>query len=443
MSDQKTVEQTSVTEPEKLEQAAVVAPEAAEASDKASEMPAAATTDAADKEAEPKANEAVEETAVKAEEPAKDASVIPVTEAAQPVEQKPEQPAYMTGIPGLAQLFEQLPKIISETSYNEMWGVQLKDSEDVPTVNVLIKFLRANEGNVQGAQDQLRKALEWRKKTDPLALVESGRYSATKYGGLGYLTTYEQDGRHLIFTWNIYGAVKDVSATFGNSDEFVKWRAALMEMAVQDLNLKDATEVIDYDGEKDPYQMIQVHDYLNVKFFRMDPSVRAATKKTIDVFSTAYPELLREKFFVNVPSIMGWMFSAMKLFLSRNTTRKFHPISNGANLAREFPTSVADKIPTTYGGKGPELKDEARTVQLVEDKVEKEETEDDAKPAEASAESATPAVPPKDGEPVKEETPKEELNKEEPVKVKAATDGEPLKEGAPQEETKAVAEEAK
>jgi hypothetical protein len=97
--------------------------------------------------------------------------------------------------------------------------VQLKDSEDVPTVNVLIKFLRANEGNVQGAQDQLRKALEWRKKTDPLALVESGRYSATKYGGLGYLTTYEQDGRPLVFTWNIYGAVKDVSATFGDSDE--------------------------------------------------------------------------------------------------------------------------------------------------------------------------------------------------------------------------------
>jgi hypothetical protein len=228
---------------------------------------------------------------------------------------------------------------------------------------------------------------------------------------------------------------------------FVKWRAALMELAVQDLRLKDATEVIDYDGEKDPYQMIQVHDYLNVKFFRVDPSVRAATKKTIDTFSTAYPELLREKFFVNVPSIMGWMFSAMKLFLSRNTTRKFHPISNGANLAREFPASIADKIPKTYGGKGPELKDEARTVQLVEDKVEKEETKDEAKPAEASAESAAPAVPPKDEEPVKEETPKEvpvvEAPKEEPVKVEAATNGEPLKEGAPQEEIKAVAEEAK
>jgi hypothetical protein len=190
----------------------------------------------------------------------------------------------------------------------------------------------------------------------------------------------------------------------------------------------------------------------------MDPSVRAATKKTIDVFSTAYPELLREKFFVNVPSIMGWMFSAMKLFLSHNTTRKFHPISNGANLAREFPAAIADKIPKTYGGKGSELKDEARTVHLVEDKVENEEAKDEAKPAEASTESAAPAVPPKDEEPIKEEAPKEEpvqeepakedavkeeAPKEEPVKVEAVTNGEPVQEGAPKEEIKAVAEEAK
>jgi hypothetical protein len=196
-----------------------------------------------------------------------------------------------------------------------------------------------------------------------------------------------------------------------------------MEMAVQDLKMKDATSVIDYDGEKDPYQMIQVHDYLNVKFFRMDPSVRTATKKVIDVFSTAYPELLREKFFVNVPSIMGWMFSAMKLILSRNTTRKFHPISNGANLAREFPTSVSDKIPKAYGGKGADLKDEARSVPLIEDEEEKE-IEEETKPAEAASESTAQEAPAKTDEPAKTETAQE------------ATKEEPAKEEQPREEVK-------
>lgn len=186
--------------------------------------------------------------------------------------------------------------------------------------------------------------------------------------------------------------------------------------------MKHATSVIDYDGEKDPYQMIQVHDYLNVKFFRMDPAVRTASKKVIEVFSTAYPELLREKYFVNVPSIMGWMFSAMKLILSRNTTRKFHPISNGANLAREFPTTLSDKIPRTYGGKGADLKDEGRTVPLVEDKEENKEPKGETKPAEAAtpgpaqevsakAEELTktgePSQEASEGKPVVEEQPKE------------------------------------
>lgn len=143
---------------------------------------------------------------------------------------------------------------------------------------------------------------------------------------------------------------------------FIKWRVALMELAVKDLKLAESTSVMDYNGE-DPYQMVQVHDYLNVSFLRMNPKVKAATKKTIEIFAMAYPELLREKFFVNVPAIMGWMFTAMKVFLSKNTTRKFHPITNGVNLAREFPTLV-DQFPAAYGGKGPELQKTARTVNL-------------------------------------------------------------------------------
>ncbi|KAL2810179.1 CRAL/TRIO domain-containing protein [Aspergillus granulosus] len=250
-----------------------------------------------------------------------------------------------------------------------MWGVPLKhDATDVPTINVLIKFLRANAGDLKLAEEQLTKALEWRKEYDPLTLVDSEKksYAEAKFGGLGYLTTYEREGKgDLIVTWNIYGAVKKIDDTFGDIEEFIKWRTALMELAVKELKLDQATTVIDYDGE-DPYQMVQVHDYLNVSFLRLNPSIRAATKKTIEVFSTAYPELLREKFFVNVPAIMGWMFALIKLFVNENTTRKFHPISNGGNLAREFP-GLTEKFPKAYGGAGPELEGSARTVALTKE----------------------------------------------------------------------------
>lgn len=148
-----------------------------------------------------------------------------------------------------------------------------------------------------------------------------------------------------------------------------------MELAIKDLHLEEATTIIPYhpsnpngeSEEEDPYQMLQIHDYQNVQFLRMNPTIRAATRKTIEVFSMAYPELLREKFFVNVPAVMGWMFAAMKMFLSKNTTRKFHPISNGMNLAREFPGNLGRLFPKAYGGDGPELEECARVVALVDD----------------------------------------------------------------------------
>lgn len=202
MSEAKPVDQTPAAEPEKPV-------EAVETTNKPAETPAASE---APKEEAPKSEEPATETS-------KDAAAAAQPEAPKPEEKKPAHPDYITKIPSLGQFFEKLPKILSDAGYNEMWGVELKDTADIPTVNVLIKFLRANEGNLQGAESQLSKALEWRKEVKPLELIESGKYSSTKFGGLGYLTTYEQDGRPLVFTWNIYGAVKDISNTFADSDE--------------------------------------------------------------------------------------------------------------------------------------------------------------------------------------------------------------------------------
>lgn len=187
----------------------------------------APATENTDKDCVPKTDEPTKDETPKGEEPAQEATSAPGAPAtapeseAKPEEQKPQKPAYLTSIPSLEQFFDHLPELLSKTGYGEMWGVPLKDSEDIPTVNVLIKFLRANEGNLQAAEEQLRKALEWRKEIKPLELVESGRYSAQKFGGLGYLTTYEENGRPLVFTWNIYGAVKDMTATFADADELV------------------------------------------------------------------------------------------------------------------------------------------------------------------------------------------------------------------------------
>jgi hypothetical protein len=134
-----------------------------------------------------------------------------------------------------------------------------------------------------------------------------------------------------------------------------------MEIGVQKLKLKSATKPIpDYGDGPDPYQGIQVHDYKSVSFLRMDPLAKAASKKTIELLGAYYPETLSRKFFVNVPLIMQWMFSAMRMFVSKETVGKFSVLSYGSEVAGE----LGPGVPEEYGGKEKTLASIGHSVKL-------------------------------------------------------------------------------
>jgi hypothetical protein len=144
---------------------------------------------------------------------------------------------------------------------------------------------------------------------------------------------------------------------------FLRWRVGLMEKSVQKLNLSSATTPIPNFGEgPDPYQGFQIHDYLQVSFLRQDPAVKTATTKTIEMLGRYYPETLSRKFFVNVPVIMGWMYTAAKLIVAKETAKKFAVLSYGKELAKE----LGSNIPTAYGGTTGELETVAEGMTLVE-----------------------------------------------------------------------------
>ncbi|KAJ3563074.1 hypothetical protein NPX13_g8326 [Xylaria arbuscula] len=284
-------------------------------------------------------------------------------------EETPEKEATKTPLPDEPTTpLQELWATAKAHDYPEIWGVTLADpATHVPSQIVLQKYLNANDGDIVKAKDQLTKTLDWRKKTKPLELIKQ-TFSKEKFGGLGYVTTHsaeEKDGDgkdapREIFTWNVYGSVKSIDVTFGNLEEFINWRVALMEQAVQELSLSTATVPITADPDADPYKMFQVHDYKGVSFLRQAPQVKAASTETIRVFATAYPELLKEKFFVNVPAVMGFMYGFMKLFVAARTIKKFHPMSNGANLAKEdfggSKVPLGKTLPPEYGGTGADLK---------------------------------------------------------------------------------------
>jgi phosphatidylinositol transfer protein SFH5 len=134
-----------------------------------------------------------------------------------------------------------------------------------------------------------------------------------------------------------------------------------MELGVSKLELSKATAPIpDYNQGNDPFQGIQVHDYKNVSFLRMDPRAKAASKKTIELLGAYYPETLSRKFFVNVPLVMQWMFGAMKLFVSRETVKKFSVLSYGSGVAAD----LGDGVPAEYGGKAEKLEQVGEQTKL-------------------------------------------------------------------------------
>jgi len=140
------------------------------------------------------------------------ATAVPVETTAAPTAEK--DVVTPPGTP-LSKLFAELPSIIAEAGHFEMWGVDLTEESHVPTTIVLEKFLRANSKDVAKSKAQLIEALKWRKAMQPAKLLADTKFDPAKFGGVGYVTTYGSE----IVTWNIYGAVKDNKATFGNVEE--------------------------------------------------------------------------------------------------------------------------------------------------------------------------------------------------------------------------------
>jgi phosphatidylinositol transfer protein SFH5 len=180
--------------------------EAAEAPSQTPAAPAPVAEDPVKEEKTPEASEAPE--APSKTEPAPGSDV--------------QRPVLPLGTP-LSRLFAELPSIIADTQYTEMWGVELTNSADAPSSIVLEKFLRANTQDVAKAKAQLTEALKWRKQMQPQKLLAETQFNEAKFGGLGFVTVYPKTDSHEkeIVTWNIYGGVKSKQETFGDVQEYV------------------------------------------------------------------------------------------------------------------------------------------------------------------------------------------------------------------------------
>ncbi|KAL9049515.1 MAG: hypothetical protein Q9162_007186 [Coniocarpon cinnabarinum] len=246
----------------------------------------------------------------------------------------------------ISKLALKLPDLIAQATYTEVYGLEIDPSSEFSNQFsrnlILQKFLRANANDVDKAAEQLLATLKWRKEFNPLS-ARDAVFNREKFDKLGYVTkvgnVLGSPNASDLITFNIYGAVTDKKSTFGDTESFLRWRVALMEISIQNLNLAAATEPIpDYGKGQDP-------------FLRQDPHVKAASSEVINTFKKYYPETLSRKFFVNVPTLMGWMFGVVKMLLNAETIKKFTILTNGTELVKE----LGEGVPEEYGGKGGKL----------------------------------------------------------------------------------------
>lgn len=248
----------------------------------------------------------------------------------------------------LEKLKQNLPGIISKQcgNYDELYGYKLlPDSEhsdkkyydDIIVNKLLFKICKANSMQYNDAVNQLVKILNWRKDFNPLsaAFLEVHDPHLMEIGLLTF--SPDNDSNLKTITWNLYGKMKQRKSVFHGIDKFIRYRIGLMERGINLLN---------FDKEDNCF-MTQIHDYKDVSMFKMDANMKKCVKQIISMFQDYYPELLHCKFFVNVPTILSWIYDLFKSFVPQETRQKFIVLNNGKKLANY----LNDVPKIEYGGK--------------------------------------------------------------------------------------------
>ncbi|KAM5544274.1 hypothetical protein V8D89_001934 [Ganoderma adspersum] len=238
----------------------------------------------------------------------------------------------------LPSVFEKAyPDIKPTPSSITLWGVELSTTPSAKGSVILAKFVRARTLVVSDAADMLAATLKWRAEIDIDAIMQE-EFDQDLFGRLGKVYGKDKDGRPI--AWNLYGEVKDMKAVFGDTQKFIRWRVQFMEQSIEFLDF----ETID--------QMVQIHDYEGVSMTSRDAAQKAAAKEATTVFQNYYPEFLSRKFFINVPTLLTWVFWLFKPLISAATLAKMAVVGTGAKTIGLELSQVIDvkELPKRYGG---------------------------------------------------------------------------------------------
>lgn len=126
----------------------------------------------------------------------------------------------------LVQLYTRMPGIIREAEWSEMWGVSFADTHEnarsTSKTTILLKFLAANDNNIERAAAHFTKTLKWRRIYKPVDKREQA-FDLETFQGIGYVSSHRinASGCRIAVIWNLYGSIKNIKRAFVNMQECV------------------------------------------------------------------------------------------------------------------------------------------------------------------------------------------------------------------------------
>ncbi|KCV72755.1 hypothetical protein, variant [Fonticula alba] len=263
---------------------------------------------------------------------------------------------------------------------SSLWGVDmstLTEARETPATAaqltsaqrlLVIKYLRARQGDASAAADALLATLVWRHAFGVESLMASPTAEdiavAAADGVLnphvGRIAGIDREGHPVC--WSHYGSRLDTGKlleTPGFEGLFLRWRISLIERAMLMLDFQGDWSLVGADtcphglGTHDTLMLTQVHDYEGVGLFSSmgrDARIKALTKEVISLMSDHYPETLRRKFFINVPRLMAGLMSVFSAFTPAATKSKFIVASAGSAQSALFEHIDPTNVPVEYGG---------------------------------------------------------------------------------------------
>lgn len=215
-----------------------------------------------------------------------------------------------------------------------IWKQDIEVQSDASDM-VLLKFIRAEELNVDKAAERIVQTLIFRAecKLDELAAAELPEH----FRGHDYLSGLDTEGRPAIISR--FGSM-DLDKVFGDVEAFVRYRAQLMERLIAQMKWERGT----------PETLCQIHDYSGVPIMMtQNADVKGGVAAVSKIFSEHYPEFKGKTIFLNFPSVFVKMFKAFTAFLPDRTRQKFH-ILGDQDHATLFEVLPAQFVPEALGG---------------------------------------------------------------------------------------------